>query len=119
MAQYSINYNDQKLVDGRTLYRIVNQNGLKGGFLEGPNNLSQGGKCWLHDDSVAYGNAVISDDAQVTGQVYGSAQIRDRAVLYGQAFDNAVAKDDCKIYGIIFGTAIVGGHEVVYGIRNS
>ena len=116
-------YNGEQVMENeRILYRIIAareiagsdgyetvkvEKGEKGGYIEKEENLSQKGNCWIHGEketeygkeafSVAYGNAVIKDDAQL---INGSC-IRDEA----RAADRAVLKDG----------SIVAEHGQVYG----
>jgi hypothetical protein len=84
-----------RVVQGRTLHRVQRiADGVVGGFIEDEMNLGQSGLCWLFDDSVAYGNARIRDDAQVYGQIYDDASVSDRAVLKGSAFGRASISED-------------------------
>lgn len=113
---------DTKVVDGVTVYRIKalvdfgnTLAGMRGGFVESESNLSQKGSCWIFDDAIALGNAVVDQDAQLrdvamvsgNAEVFGSALIKNEVIVdgYSQVSGNAV----------IGGMARISGHARVYG----
>ena len=119
------------IIDGRTLQRIERLgDGVIGGFIESEANLSQSGSCFLHGDSVAYGNARISDDAQVYGQAYGDAkvsglatirgsvfdraEVSGRAIVQGRVYEDAKVMDAAVVRGSVFGSASVSGDCLLY-----
>ena len=63
---------------GKVLHRIkalrdfsTIKKGDIGGFVEGKNNLSQEGDCWIHDNAKVFGDAAVFGNALV----YGNAEI--------------------------------------------
>ena len=50
--------------------------GELGGWLESAENLSQGGTCWVPRNSVAYGQAQVSGDTQVSDMTTVSGAAR-------------------------------------------
>lgn len=94
----------------QTLYRIeciknLPERGVKkgdlGGFVAKEENLQ--GKAWLFDDSMAYNNAVVKDNAELHGDSRANweTEVSGNARIYGESFvaqfakvtDNAVLKD--------------------------
>ena len=131
-AKYELVASDTKVEDGRKLTRVrLVSKGTLGGYIESQDNLSQSGSCFLDDQSRAYGQARITDDAQlhglakdsarlsgrgqVYGAIYGHGQVKDDAVVYGQVYDNAVVEGSASVHGQVFGNAKVEGHAQVYG----
>ena len=85
-----------KEVSGITLYQIQAlkdfgnvKKGNLGGWIEGEENLSQEGNCWVYGDDWVSGDAVVSGDAKVSGDAwgYGNAWVYDDAVVSGDAVD--------------------------------
>ena len=110
-------------VCGHTLFRIECTQDFKeikagtlGGFIEKEENLD--GNAWVSGNAKVYGNALVSDDAQVYGnaQVYGKAWVSDDAQVYGnaQVYDNAWVYGDACVYGEarVYGNARVYGDEI-------
>ena len=108
---------------GHTLFRIECTQDFKeikagtlGGFIEKEENLD--GNAWVSGNAKVYGNALVSDDAQVYGnaQVYGKAWVSDDAQVYGnaQVYDNAWVYGDACVYGEarVYGNARVYGDEI-------
>ena len=119
-------------VCGHTLFRIECTQDFKeikagtlGGFIEKEENLD--GNAWVSGNAKVYGNALVSDDAQVYGnaKVYGKAWVSDDAQVYGDAkvYDNAKVygdaqvSDDAQVYdnAWVYGSACVYGDARVYG----
>ncbi|RYC15239.1 hypothetical protein [Ciceribacter ferrooxidans] len=113
--KYRITDETRRLESGEILHRIVRADGASGGFVQSEKNLSQAGTCWLHGDSLAYGEARIEDAAQVYGVISGSAVARGRAAIHGRLHGHAVVEGDAKVYGNVGGSHHIGGDEVVYG----
>ena len=100
---------------GTVVYRIkalhdMPEIGVKagdlGGYIEEEVNLSQRGKCWIHDDAVVYNG----------GKVRGNAQVRNFAVVDGGTVDsNAVVSDKAYVLDANVGTnTIIGGSATIY-----
>lgn len=125
---------------GHTLYRIEAleyfcniKAGDKGGWVEKEQNLSHEGTCWVADDAMVYGNAVVyenalvRDDARVccNARVYGSALVCDysRIYEYAQVYGDAVISVKARVSGYsqvfglakVYGYASISGHALVYG----
>lgn len=62
-----------------------------GGFVAREDNLSHDGNCWVGDESMVFGKAMIADNAQ----------LRDRAMAYGYAVlrENAILSGSAKAFG--------------------
>jgi hypothetical protein len=114
MTKYEIT-DESRSVYGKTVFRILADDGRNGGFVESEQNLSQDGTCFLHGDSVSMDAARVEGDAQVFGVVRENAAVRDHAEIYGEVYGNVVVKDHAKVYGRVGGNRIIGGSEVVYG----
>lgn len=80
-----------------------------GGYVEGEQNLSQEGDCWIGGKAFVYREACVCDHAQVTGK----AQVRERASVsgYAQVRGAADVSDDAKVQGL----AVVGGSSCIRG----
>ena len=114
--KYELIKEDSIEVDGHTLYRIkavkdsyyVNKDEL-GGYVESEDNLSHDGECWIHDNSMVFGKAVVTGNGSVTdnAKVYDYAIIQDDAIVmdrsevYGHAImeDYSAIGEDAKLYG--------------------
>ena len=104
-----------------------------GGWIEGAENLSHDGGCWVSGDAWVSGNARVSGDAQVSGnaQVSGDAWVSGNARVSGDAwvsgnarvFGNAHVSGNARVFGNahvsgyarVFGNAHVYGNAQVYG----
>jgi carbonic anhydrase/acetyltransferase-like protein (isoleucine patch superfamily) len=87
--------------------------GSVGGWVESERNLTHEGRCFVYDEAMVFGRAVIEQDAR----------IRDRAMVYGYAHvrGNARVADSARIHGSaivkdadICGNADIGGQAFVY-----
>lgn len=86
-----------------------------GGYIEGEDNLSHEGSCWVFDDAKVYdsakvyGDSCVSDSAEVSAyaEVYDQALVGDYAVVSGLAKVHGDAK--------VFYMAYVIGHSDVSG----
>lgn len=108
------------------------QKGDLGGFIEKEWNLSQSGKCWIHDDAVSCDCARVEMDAQM----FQVSKAKDRAIvtgstgMYGRSLagGDAYIKDaTIKNYAMICGEAVletygknsrsplIGGNSKIYG----
>lgn len=68
------------------LYRVVAlkdfgtvKKGDVGGWIEGEQNLSQEGNCWVFDDALVFGDAEVYGNLSVCGNI----RVGDNAVLRG------------------------------------
>lgn len=119
---------------GRTLHQIRRlSDGMRGGWIESKENLSQEGNCWVDGRAVVYGEAKVYGNAQVFGdavvegrvQIYGNAKVsgdawvHDNAKVYSNAevFDDAKISGNAKVYGSahIYGSARIYGNAEIYG----
>ena len=107
---------------GRTLYRIERiEDGLKGGWVESVDNLSQDGTCFIYNNAKAYESAKVYGNAEVWGnaEVHGNVKVVDTAMVFGNAkvFGNARVWGNAKVFGNtkVFGLAEVFGDAEVHG----
>jgi NDP-sugar pyrophosphorylase family protein len=76
-----------------------------GGFMKRYGNLSQFGNCWIYEEAVVIGEALVSENAKVykdscvcgNAQVYGNAIVTDCAIVMG----NAKIYNDAEVSGYI------------------
>jgi len=114
--KYELVTTDTRMVRGATLNRIRRKSdGLLGGYVETEANLSQSGTCWLHEHSTAQGNARVSENAQVRGEVYGDAIVSGNATVQGSVFDQASVSGNAKLTGRAYDHAIIRGDAQVNG----
>lgn len=124
---------------GHKLYRIKAlkdfgsvKAGDLGGWVESEKNLSQYETAWIFDEAKVYGNASVSNCAEVhnnvwiydNAQVYGHAKVYNNVNIYGNAFirDNACICDNAEIYdntivcgnAKVFENAEICGHAKIY-----
>lgn len=93
--KYEIIQDDYITINGRSLYRIRAlrhvpghaDKGDVGGYVGGPNSLSQEGNCWIYPTAMVHGNAEVRGDAVVAGhaRAAGGAIVKDSAILAGSA----------------------------------
>lgn len=87
--------------------------GQRGGLVEGPDNLSQIGECWIDEGASATGKATVSGAARIGGMasVQGQASVTDSAYVGGNA---AIAgKARVAGYASVTGNAVVMNRAVV------
>lgn len=80
--------------------RIVISPGDFGGWIGGPQNLSQEGNCWIGKNAMAYSDAKVQDNALVTDNavVHGESVIAGNAMISGSAnVESTNAKDEARI----------------------
>lgn len=124
MAKYTLDENDTIKAGGTTLYRIVAaknfsdvSKGQTGGYVESEDNLSHDGDCWIYDDSMVYGYAVVENNAVVRrdAMVYEYAKLRD----FGSVTGDVKLHGNCEVNdsGAIVGKASIdfSGDIVVCG----
>ena len=139
MKKYELDLTNSKIINGKTVYRIVAlkdiivdkeeiikgcnvtnkevvvKTGDKGGYVENENNLSHKGNCWIYDEAVVFDNAEVIDDVVIKD----NAKIYDRAIIKGsskitgnaQVYGNAIIDNSAHIFGNA--RVIYGGN--VYG----
>lgn len=86
--------------------------GELGGFVQSEQNLSQEGACWIYDDAICCGEALVKQDAELhDGAVAtGFSIITGDACMYGRAW----AKGNCWIQsGEVKDDAVVAGEAVI------
>lgn len=111
--KYSVS-NETREYEGRILYRIIAEKdnpdlnikkGDIGGWIESEDNLSINNSCWIYDEAIAMGNAIVRDDAILSGKaiVEGYSIVSDRSVVK----DNVMLSGCSYLYGssVIFGDA--------------
>ena len=128
--------------DGTVLYRIralrdipslAVEKGDMGGYVEGTDNLSQDGDCWIGGTARVYGRARVMRNAVVANNavVRGSAVVGDNAKVVGDATVEGRAEimSDAYVYGhahivgdatvcdsaIVCGNARIGGGATIRG----
>ena len=115
-------------IEGHVLNRIIAlrdfgevKKGDLGGFIEKESNLSHDWTCWIYNDAVVRGNAMVYGDAKVYGnaEVYGNATVCGEAMVYGNAmvYGEATVCGNAEVYGeaMVCGNAEVYGNAMVYG----
>ena len=115
-------------IEGHVLNRIIAlrdfgevKKGDLGGFIEKESNLSHDWTCWIYNDAVVRGNAMVYGDAKVYGnaEVYGNATVCGEAMVYGNAevYGEAKVCGNAEVYGeaMVCGNAEVYGNAMVYG----
>ena len=104
MKKYEMLQDDKIKVSGHILYRIKALKdfsdvrvGDLGGYIEGKENLSQKGNCWVYNNACVFGNARVCEDAYV----YGNARVFGETYVYGNAhvFDNAYVYGNARVCG--------------------
>jgi predicted acyltransferase (DUF342 family) len=104
-----------------------------GGLIEREHNLSHEGTCWVYAGARVFGDAKVSENAQVWGgatvygnawvcgdaQVFSDAKVCGSAVVYGYAtvYGNAQVFSDARVFGNakVSENAQVWGGATVYG----
>lgn len=108
--------------NGRILYRIRAmkdfgnvRKGDIGGYIESSNNLSHEGTCWVYQDGKIMDEAILADDATVSG----NAILKDRAVVYDNArvFEDCIVENDSFIYesAWCFGSSTIKSRAKICG----
>ena len=106
----------------QTLYRIRARRdfsnvraGDLGGWVAGPDNLSQRGDCWVYDNASMSGDARMSDNASMSGDahMYGNAIVSGNASMSG----DARMSGNARMYGnaSMSGNARMSGHATLSG----
>ena len=100
------------------LFRIYYVDGMKGGLVSGPKNLSQEGDCWIYENARALGDSRVSENAQL----YDKSRISDNAQIKGNTSlsDNSRVGDSAQISGNITvrGDSYIGGRVKLRGKSN-
>lgn len=90
-----------------------------GGYIEKEENLSHDGLCWVGDNAMVYGDAMVGMDAKVFdySRVYGNAVICGSAIIsyWSQVFDNAHVSGNSHVmcYSMVFGNADIHGKSII------
>ena len=135
MKKYELLADDTILSFGFTLFRIKAligfgnvEVGEEGGYVAGEGNLSHYGNAWVSDNAQVSGNAWVSGDAQVSGnawvsgdaQASGDAWVSDNAWVSGdaQVSGNAWVSGDAQASGDawVSDNAWVSGDAQVSGL---
>lgn len=110
---------ETKMVDGRTLYRIIAladnafaTSGDKGGWIEREDNLAHDGS-WVGNESVVSGDARVDGGAAVLAR----ATVCDQAVVSGRAvlWETCQIRGQARVEGGGLSCTIVAGEAVVDG----
>lgn len=124
-----------KAPDGARLYRIVAlrsfgavEKGEIGGFVEGENNLSHRGNCWIAGNAMVRQQAQVQHDSLACDYVdiHGNAQLLDQTLACNRAdiggkvkmTDSSTAAEFTRLFGS-FETrdqSRMGGHSVGSGL---
>ena len=130
MAKYTLDRNEKKMYQGHTVYRIIYNDGTKGGWLQSEANLSQDGECKVLDDAVVFGSSIVQDNAIVYdralvngGKILGRATIAGSASISGPV----VVSDNASVYGnafvkgsvVVDSNARVNGNASVHAVKGS
>jgi len=132
-----------KVVNGHTLCRIQAlkdfsdvKKGDLGGWVEKEENLSQYGKCWIHNEACVYDCACVHDDAKISDNaiIYDNARVYNNASVLGLArvYNNSRISGDAIVLGyasvsghawiscsaFISDNASISGYACVYGFSN-
>ncbi len=83
--------------------------GQLGGLIQGPDNLSQDGECWVNDEAIVWGNAQVRRNAWVEN----NASVGECAVVSGNALVSGAVEIEGSAY--ICGDASLFGHCYVHG----
>ncbi len=130
-----------KIVDGVTLYQIcaatdfyaqkpydpsaadqfgftLIRKGTLGGWLEGEENLSQDGLCWVSDNACVYGHAKVYEGGLVCedANVFDEAQVNDLARVQGKATvcGHAIVSDNARVLSRAFlSTGFIGDRATI------
>ena len=84
-----------------------------GGLVSSKDNLSQEGTCWIFDEAIVYGRALVQNDVMICDKaiVRGNALLKDKALIEDQVIveDQAILKGEAAFTGdtIICGKAMV------------
>ena len=146
--KYKILNNNILQKDATKLYRIQAlksfsdvKEGDIGGFVQGENNLSQFGNCWIYDYAEVSGYASVEDDAIVKGcsrvlgysKVNWKSVVQDYALVHGhslitdcaQVMGDSLICDNCTIEdnaivrdAVIQDTSIIGLNGLVQSTKD-
>ena len=118
---------ETQVFEGVTVRRIRRlSDGLLGGWIEREANLIQEESCFVYDEAVVFGDACVTQYAQVRDHAVAGdrAVLRYAAILEGHArmydgamLSNASAKDYSELRGccLVFGNALIQQHAVIKG----
>lgn len=105
-----------------TLHRIESikdfgniKKGQKGGWVQSESNLSQEGECWIADEAIVIGDALVEGNAFVRedASVAEYAVIRGNARIYGHATISGLVHID--EFAVVEGHAFVHEYAVIEG----
>ena len=84
-------------IDNHICHRIVRiADGVRGGYIESEDNLSQDGSCWVFDEAVVYGDSRVYGDAQIKDNaIVADSKVCDHAIIS----DYAIVEQKSKIFG--------------------
>lgn len=106
---------------------VIVKKGVKGGYIQSRDNLSEEGLCWIYDDAVVFqdakvkGSAKVSNTAVVCGNatVGGCSQVSQKATIHGNVSigENAQISGNANVHGnvSIGGNAQISGNADVHG----
>ena len=112
MRKYELTDETQAVL-GQTLHRIRalrDFNDVKagdlGGWVAGPDNLSQHGNCWAYDNSRMSGDSRMSGNSRMSGD----SRMYDNSFMTGDSQLTGVAKN---LTGFIHNVTITDGHIII------
>lgn len=73
-----------------------------GGWIESEDNLSEDGMCWVDEEAVVVGKAIVKDNAYVCGH----STVKGEAIIC----DNSAVDDD----SIIAGNSVISGNSLIH-----
>ena len=90
-----------------------------GGWIENESNLNRfNGKCWIYDDAIVCGNAMVTDYATIKDNaiIMDNVEVRD----YVKISDNVIISDNCIItdHAVIKDSVRISGNCHINGVPN-
>lgn len=81
--KYTLIPDNSQAINGLQLYRVIYNDGVVGGLVEGKHNLSQAGGCRILSDAIVIGDAMVLDNALVTNgaMLSGKVLVQDNATV--------------------------------------
>ena len=125
MKKYEFTGEEKTLENGVVVKRIKAvrsfvevEAGMIGGWIESEENLSHDGFCWVGEEAIVYGNAVVCEDAMVEGHavVRGDSILGGRAYIFGHAVvgeEVVITEHGCACDSAVVENTVVEGTEMV------
>ena len=112
-------YKIKALKDFELITAEIVKKGDLGGYVDGENNLSQEGNCWIEFEATAFGDSKVIDNALLkdNSRTRDNATVSGNAVMKGNswAFDNSIVSGNAvmKDFSRAYGNSIVSGNAVM------